>query len=357
MKKKIYFIISSIIQIILSIYTIITANDIIKTQIDSIKEMYKAFPEELQQEMITSLQSSGANTIVAFSIVIIIFSIITLVTAINNKILRRKGMLITFSAITIFLAESYFILVLAIASLIVLVCSERKNPEDFPSKEVKEMPKMERLKPNVKDIIFGIILVLVYFSSIIWADFLPNSKNIRFAASITNDIVIFVLGIIIFYKELKIAVIAFKNSFSSYMKFILPRVGIMFIGVIVLNLIAMTICNQGSSVNQETLETLSKWYSIPMAVIWAPIVEELLFRGVLRRIIRNNTVFIIVSAIVFGLLHTIAETTLFSMIVMAIPYAAIGGFLAYIYTKTNNIVSNISCHGIYNLIGALLTLL
>lgn len=357
MKKKIYFIISSIIQIILSIYTIVTANDIIKTQIDSIKEMYKAFPDELQQEMVASLQSSGANTIIAFSIVIIIFSIITLITAINNKILRRKGMLITFSAISIFLAESYFILVLSVASLIILVCSERKNPEDFPSKEVKEMPKMERVKPSVKDIILGILLVLVYFSSIIWADYLPNSKNIRYAASIVHDLVILILGIVIFYKELKIAVTAFKNNFSAYMKFVLPRVGIMFVGVIVLNLIAMTICNQGSSVNQETLETLPKWYSIPMAVIWAPIVEELLFRGVLRRIIKNNTLFIIVSAIVFGLLHTVAEATLFNMIVMAIPYAAIGGFLAYIYTKTNNITSNISCHGIYNLIGAVFTLM
>lgn len=219
------------------------------------------------------------------------------------------------------------------------------------------MPKMERFKPCVKDIILGIVLVLLYFSSLIWGDYLPDSIKIRFVASITNDIVILLFGILIFFKELKIALKAFKNSFSAYVKYILPRVGIMFVVVIALNVIAMTICKQGNSVNQQTIESLPKWYSIPMAVIWAPVVEELIFRGVLRRIIKNNTLFIIISAIVFGLLHTVLEATIFNMIIMGIPYAFIGGYLAHIYTKTNNIASNISAHAAYNFIGAMLTLM
>ena len=76
----------------------------------------------------------------------------------------------------------------------------------------------------------------------------------------------------------------------------------------------------------------------------------------LRRIIKNNSLFIIASALVFGLLHTMHEPMLFNMIIMGIPYAAMGGFLAYMYTKTNNITTNISCHGIYNLVGAVFTL-
>lgn len=221
----------------------------------------------------------------------------------------------------------------------------------------KEMPEMERIKPSIKDIILGITLVLLYFSSLLWAEYLPDSRIVRFIASITNDLAILIFGIIIFFKELKTALKAFKNSFSAYAKYILSRVGIMFVVVIALNVIAMTICKQGNSVNQQTIESLPKWYSIPMAVIWAPIVEELIFRGVLRRLIKNNTLFIIVSAIVFGLLHTVSEATIFNMIIMGIPYAFIGAFLAHIYTKTNNIASNISAHAVYNFIGAMLTLM
>ncbi len=361
MKKKMYFILSSIVQILLSVHTIITAKKILSAQIDSFKDVYKSFPEELQKEMIESLQNTGDTVIIIFSVIIIIFSIITMITAIKNKILNRKGMIVAFSAITIFLAQSFWVILLAIINLIVLICIDRKNVKNFSEtsikeKNKKEMPKMERLKPSIKDIVLGIVLVLLYFSSLIWGDFLPDSRNIRVAASIINDIVILVLAIIIFYKELKIAVKAFFNNFSVYIKFVLSRIGIMFVAVIILNLIVMTICNIGSSANQEAIEALPKWYSIPMAVIWAPIVEEILFRGVLRRVIRNNTAFIIVSAIVFGFLHTIVEATIFNMIVMAIPYATIGGFLAYMYTKTNNICSNISGHAIYNFIGALLTL-
>lgn len=358
MKKKIYFIISSIIQTIISIYTIITAKEIIKSQINSVKEVYKSFPQEFQNEMISSLQSNGQTIITIFSIIIILLNLITLIIAIKDKILPKRGLLIAFSAITIFCAEMYLTIILSIISLIVLALLQRKNPEDFPvKKEVKQMPQMERNKSRVKDIILGILLVFIYFSSVLWARLLPNSVNIRFAISIANDIFILIASIVIFFKELKVGIINFKNACSAYMKYLLPKVGLMYVTVIVLNIIVMTICNKGNSVNQATLEALPKWYSIPMAVIWAPIVEEVIFRGVLRRIISNNTAFIIVSAIIFGFLHTLAEATLFNFFVMAIPYAAIGGFLAYVYTKTNNIVSNIACHGIYNFVGAMLTLL
>ena len=90
---------------------------------------------------------------------------------------------------------------------------------------------------------------------------------------------------------------------------------------------------------------------IPLAVIYAPIVEESLFRGCLRRFFKNDKVFIIISAISFGLLHTIfSEPNLYNAIVMGIPYMAIGGFLAYLYTKTNNMCTNMAFHAFHNAI-------
>lgn len=85
--------------------------------------------------------------------------------------------------------------------------------------------------------------------------------------------------------------------------------------------------------------------------IIAPINEELVFRGALRRIFRNEKVFIIISAIVFGLIHTIfAEESLLNALVLAIPYATMGAGFAYVYAKTNNICTSIIAHMALNTI-------
>ena len=51
-----------------------------------------------------------------------------------------------------------------------------------------------------------------------------------------------------------------------------------------------------TSNNQESIMSLPLWNSIPLAVIYAPIVEESLFRGCIRRFIKDDKIFIIVSA-------------------------------------------------------------
>ena len=112
------------------------------------------------------------------------------------------------------------------------------------------------------------------------------------------------------------------------------------------------------SSNQTVLETMPFYVLLPLAIIYAPVVEEALFRGCIRRFIANDILFIIISGIVFGLLHTFfSEFLIFNILVLAIPYALMGAFLAYIYTKTNNIFSNIFCHAFNNLIATIISML
>ena len=111
------------------------------------------------------------------------------------------------------------------------------------------------------------------------------------------------------------------------------------------------------SVNQETLESLPLYYTLPAAIIYAPIVEEIIFRGVIRRFIKNNILFIIISALVFGVLHTIGESSILNIFVMALPYSVLGAYLAYVYTKTNNIFTSITSHAIINSISSLFMVL
>ncbi len=85
-------------------------------------------------------------------------------------------------------------------------------------------------------------------------------------------------------------------------------------------------------------------------VVLAPIVEEILFRGILFNLIarRKSTLFaMITSSLIFGFLH--AETM--------VPTAVIGFVLCFIYHKTGNLYLAMGAHAFNNLIAFVMPLL
>ena len=356
MKKKIYFIISSVLQILIAIYIIVNAQAIVETQLDSIKEAYSMFPIDFQDRMIGMLQNNGPKFIIFTTIIGIILNFITLIFAIKDKILKKKGVLIAFSVICFFTSESLILMLLPVVNFIVLLCLKRKNPEDFPEKEKKEMPKVQYEKPTKKEIILSIIFVLAYFSQFALDFVLPEniSKTNAIILTLVIYVVLLALAIFAFKDKLKRDIKLFKENYKAYFGYVLPRLGIMYVIFIICNLICVIISRKATSENQAALEAMPQWFVIPAAILWAPIVEELIFRGSFRRFIKNDKLFITVSAIVFGLLHTISETTIANVFIMAIPYAILGGFFAYIYDKTDNLCNNILAHAFHNAVGMLL---
>ena len=62
----------------------------------------------------------------------------------------------------------------------------------------------------------------------------------------------------------------------------------------------------------------------------------------------------IISGILFGLTHTLGvETTFVATVMQTIPYALMGGCLAYIYAKSDNMWNNIIIHFVNNLIAVI----
>ena len=354
MKKKIYFIISSVLQILFAIYIVVNAHAIVEAQLSSIKEAYSMFPIDFQDRMIGMLQNNGPKFIIFTTIIGIILNFITLIFAIKNHILRKKGILIAFSAICFLTSESLIQMLLSIVNLTVLLCLQRKNPEDFPEK--KEMPKVKYEKPTKKEVILSIIFVLAYFSQFALDFILPEnlSKTNAIILTIVIYVVLLALAIFTFKDRLKRDIKLFKENYKAYFRYVLPRLGIMYVIFIACNLIVVLISQKATSENQAALESMPKWFIIPAAVLWAPIVEELIFRGSFRRFIKNDKLFIVLSAIVFGLLHTVSETSISNVFIMAIPYAILGGFFAYIYDKTDNLCNNILAHAFHNAVGMLL---
>ncbi len=353
MKRKIFFITTCAIQIIMAIYSLFNLDAIIS----SMAGQFENLPEALTERTNSLMQNSGGAYVIFMLSIAIIVNLYIIYLALNNKLLKKKGSVVACSVVAFFTAVSSWIELLAIINIIAVCSLKRVNPEDFPDKK-KEMPKLKKEKVNREKVIYAVILLAVYFSQFLWKHAIPDNPTSKLMASALFYILMIVLSISFFKDLLKENFKVFRENFKAYFQNLIRYVGLFYLAYFGISLLSIFLSRSGVSVNQESVESLPIWFSFPLAVIYAPIVEESLFRGCIRRFIKNDKVFIVVSALAFGLLHTaFTEATLYNVIVVALPYMAIGGFLAYLYVKTNNICTNMAFHSFHNTIAMIITIL
>jgi CAAX protease family protein len=124
------------------------------------------------------------------------------------------------------------------------------------------------------------------------------------------------------------------------------------------------IFEQASGKNAHTPQQLPSlsgigilWAAV-LALVVAPMVEELFFRGCLFRSLRDRHSFrlaAIVSAFCFGLVHYVPgpwQDTVLLMTIMV--FTGLG--LAWFYDRRGNIVASMAAHATFNLIGLILIL-
>jgi len=122
--------------------------------------------------------------------------------------------------------------------------------------------------------------------------------------------------------------------------------------MIAANIIISIVTGNISSTNEESIRAvmkISKWYIVFSAVIFAPIVEELVFRKSVRSLIKNKWLFILTSGLLFGLIHCVGSATLIEYLYV-IPYAIPGCVFAYILYDSDNIFTTMSMHLWHNTI-------
>ena len=94
------------------------------------------------------------------------------------------------------------------------------------------------------------------------------------------------------------------------------------------------------------------------AVILAPLVEELFFRGLIFNTLRQKSAFWahLISAFLFGLLHVYSYILAGDMTewLKLIPYMTAGLAFSYAYERRQNIIAPIVLHSIKNLIAVIL---
>jgi membrane protease YdiL (CAAX protease family) len=161
----------------------------------------------------------------------------------------------------------------------------------------------------------------------------------------------------VFRKRLSRDLKAFKDNFGSYIGYVFKWWGLMLLMSLGAAIVRLVLGGEVETANQAALNSMPIWYVGPLAIIWAPFVEEGIFRGGLRRFVKNDKLFIVLSAILFGLLHTIGtETGIYNMFVQSLQYMVMGGVMAYTYSKTNNIFVNMGIHCVQNTLGVILML-
>ena len=211
-----------------------------------------------------------------------------------------------------------------------------------------------------KSIIKGLLVLLLYFI-LSCCTLLPLylfKININSLNTITKYIYL------LFYDlfSLSIIFLIFKNEiidnfknfkvkdfFEKYFSYWFLLLFLMFIS----NILIQFIYPNSSSSNEDNFRiafSLAPIYYFIKASLFAPIMEELVFRMSIRKIFKNKYLFIILSGLIFGLLHIIGNISNNYDYLYLLPYCLPGFVLAYVYYKSDNILNSIFIHFIHNTI-------
>lgn len=219
---------------------------------------------------------------------------------------------------------------------------------------------IEKIQNYLKNLLISILAFSIYFilpqlEGIFFEILNINtdalSINIKIIYSTIFDILTMSLIILLFYKTLKKDIqdikINHKKYFSKCLRYWIIGLFIMMIS----NLIISIISGGKIAGNQEAINNLfdiSPLYIYFASVIYAPIVEELIFRKAIRNIIPNKYLFIAISGLLFGSLHVIGNINAWYDILYIIPYSAPGIIFAYMLYKTDNILVSMGFHFMHN---------
>lgn len=209
-------------------------------------------------------------------------------------------------------------------------------------KMVKEEKKIKQLpnKLNHEKKVY----IYLFISIIIAYNYLTINPIIFYIS-------VFITLIIFFKKEIIESIKEFKKEPKTYIIFILKNyITFIFISTCLFIIVGAIV---GTESTNEILLNENKLETAILGIFYAPITEELLFRGCLRKLIRNDIIFILVSGITFGCWHVIGYDQSLLQYLYIIPYSVMGIGLSYVYSKTNNLTTNISIHALNNIMASI----
>lgn len=167
-----------------------------------------------------------------------------------------------------------------------------------------------------------------------------------------------VFSIIIGYPVLKESILRFPKVKKYLESILLSFVALYFVSGVTSSIV-MIITGADQSVNQSLI--IDAFRESPLVIgssiiIYAPIVEEIVFRGALFRGLRNRFSFIysaLISSLGFGFIHVFDSLIIGNYIDLwyLLTYSALGFVFCYSYEKNKTIYAPMLLHFMNNLLG------
>ncbi len=221
-------------------------------------------------------------------------------------------------------------------------------------------------KKNYKFLI-TILLYILYQSNFIISfissfgiNFNKIPKHPRIFCFFLFDLVYVLILLILFKTDIKNGLKDLKKNFNNRA---IISLNCWIIGCLLMtfsSILISIISKQNISANEALVRQsikLAPLYMLFTCCLVAPIFEELVFRKSLYGLIKFKWLFIILSGLIFGLLHVLGSYNTPFDLLYVIPYGSMGCSFAYLLTKTNNITLPILIHMLHNTILVLLQII
>lgn len=204
----------------------------------------------------------------------------------------------------------------------------------------------------------GYFLVVPYIIALALQYGLLQQSQVLVVSGFLISIVL--IAIVVVMKTLSLENIV-KWNWSKRIQETLRNLVLIFFALLISNGVITLVTELNTSENQNIIIEVfrqSPFYIMFLAVVFAPIVEEIVFRGIIYRTLRYlkfKWFAVFVSTFLFGMIHIMNalfmgnfEDTWFILV-----YMAIGFFMIRIYEHSGDIISPILLHMGYNAIAVL----
>lgn len=213
---------------------------------------------------------------------------------------------------------------------------------------------------NVKKILKAIIIFGLYYGFSYAVEFIINLFNINISSFkyiykliylYVMELIPFIFVVLIYRKDLIKNFKIFKNNIENYadkyVRYYLLGVVLMSVSNIIISMITSTDTSNNEEIVRRITDILPI-YSVISCVIFAPLVEELIYRKTIKNIFVNKKLSIIMSGLLFGLAHVIGTYKEILDLLYVIPYGLFGAVFMYVYIDSDNIWTTISLHLLHN---------
>ena len=196
----------------------------------------------------------------------------------------------------------------------------------------------------------SLFLILIYYSMFIYSNVFNGA--VLEVINISVFVLLFILSIYYNKSNINKGIKSLRNDIKKHYKRIIVYSIITLITYSIVSIILGYFLE--NVITEETVADSNVIRVVINLLIWAPLTEELIFRCSLKKDIKNDTIFILISPLLFAGVHVLGNGLNLITLISSIPYILIGIYFTLLYIKIDNIIINILMHLLVNVIGVVM---